>query len=94
MDRMTYAEYERFGTTRDAMSHEIRCGEPKHGLHLSSEEYSLYRDLCAGELAVPRIEQERIPIAEFMRLISAGRSDGSDGARADQCHSQSPRTPK
>lgn len=91
---MTYAEYERFGTTRDAMSHEIRCGEPKHGLHLSSEEYSLYRDLCTGELAVPRIEQERIPIAEFMRLISAGRSDGSDGARADQCHSQSLRTPK
>ena len=94
MDRMTYAEYERFGTTRDAASHEIRCGEPKHGLHLSPEEYALYRDLCTRELAVPRIEQERIPIAEFMRLISAGRSDGSDGARADQCHSQSLRTPK
>ena len=50
--------------------------------------------LAPEQGAVPRIEQERIPIAEFMRLISAGRSDGSDGARADQCHSQSLRTPK
>lgn len=33
----------------------------------------LYRDLCTGELAVPSIEQERIPIA-IHALEQRGRS--------------------
>ncbi|WP_289098449.1 DUF3322 and DUF2220 domain-containing protein [uncultured Bifidobacterium sp.] len=75
MDRATYTRYMRFGTRLDAHSRAIGAREPlaASAMRLDDDEYALYCALCTpGEMEVPRIEQERIPIAcavEALRSI-------------------------
>ncbi len=69
MDRETYDAYEPFGTTLDAHGSLIPPCEPKEGLCLTDEEYAFYRALCTGALPYPRVEQERIPIAQALARL-------------------------
>lgn len=74
MDRATYMRFMRFGTRLDARSHMIGAHEPlaRTAMRLDDDEYALYRTLCAaGESQVPRIEQERIPIAHAVAALRA-----------------------
>ncbi len=76
MDQGTYARFMRFGARLDARSRMIGAREPimRTTMRLNDDEYALYRTLCEpGEQGVPRIEQERIPIAH---AVAALRSMG------------------
>ena len=69
MDRETYDAYEPFGTTLDAHGSLIPPRDPKEGLCPTDEEYAFYRALCTGALPYPRVEQERIPIAQALARL-------------------------
>lgn len=69
MDRETYDAYAQFGTTLGADGSPIPRREPKEGLCLTDEEVALYRALCTGALPNPRVEQERIPIAQALARL-------------------------
>lgn len=74
MDRATYEQYEQFGTKLDADNNSIRHVDPKpaSSMHLTNEEYALYRDLRSEEaLQYPRIEQERIPLQNALAALTA-----------------------
>lgn len=69
MDRESYDAYAQFGTTLGADGSPIPRRKPKEGLCLTDEEAALYRALCTGALPNPRVEQERIPIAQALARL-------------------------
>ncbi|WP_034882457.1 DUF3322 and DUF2220 domain-containing protein, partial [Bifidobacterium pseudolongum] len=69
MDRESYDAYAQFGTTLGADGSPILRRKPKEGLCLTDEEAALYRALCTGALPNPRVEQERIPIAQALARL-------------------------
>ncbi|NMM99805.1 hypothetical protein G1C96_0383 [Bifidobacterium sp. DSM 109958] len=72
MDRQTYARYERYGTDLDERGHRIASRSPKDDAMrmLNDDERALYLMLCDARHGHPRIEQERIPIADAVRLLA------------------------
>lgn len=75
MDLETYERFERLGTSVSAGGGEISAPDMADRgdvlLRLTDGEASLYEAICAGRLAHPRIEQEKIPFDYAVGRIGA-----------------------